>query len=85
MRPFRLYAVGLFGKNEVSYTPSSSNVFSATPAEHIGVTRSIVFGLDMHTGTGFDWRVIEFSKGTFTGLAGSYPQTLQTDILFHVP
>jgi len=85
LRPFRLYAEGLFGKNEVTYSPDTSGLFTIPATEHIGVTRSIVIGLDFHVTAPFDWRVIEFSKGDFTGLPGSYPQTLETGILFHFP
>jgi hypothetical protein len=86
LRSFRLYAEGLFGKNEVSYSPDTGTS-SLVPAqkEYIGTTRSIVIGLDLHTGTPFDWRVLEFSKGDFTGLHGSYPQTITTGILIHFP
>jgi hypothetical protein len=85
LRPFRLYAEGLFGKNEVSDSPATGNLFTAPSTEHVGVTRSIVIGLDLHTGTVFDWRVIEFSKGDFTGLPGSYPQSITTGIVLHLP
>lgn len=87
MRPLRLYVEALFGKNEVSYSPDTSGIYtpSAVPKEYVGVTRSIVIGLDLHLAAPIDWRVVEFSKGDFTGLHGSYPQTLQTGILFHFP
>jgi hypothetical protein len=81
LRPFRPYIEGLFGRNEVSYSPPSGG----PSAEYAGVTRSIAIGLDLHTGTPFDWRVIEFSKGSFTGLQGSAPQTVMTGILIHFP
>lgn len=87
LRPFRLYAEALFGKNEVTYTPSTSDIYPPIPAlrEYVGTTRSIVIGLDLHVTAPIDWRVLEFSKGDFSGLPGSYPQTLQTGILFHFP
>jgi hypothetical protein len=85
LRPLRPYAEGLFGKNAINYSPETSGVFSVPESERVGVTRSIVIGLDLHAGAMFEWRVIEFSKGDFTGLQGSYPQTLQTGLLFHFP
>jgi hypothetical protein len=80
LRPLRPYIEGLFGRNEVSFSPDTS-----AETAYTGVTRSIVIGLDVHVHAVFDWRVVEFSKGDFTGLHGSYPQTLQTGILFHFP
>jgi hypothetical protein len=80
LRPLRPYIEGLFGKDEVSYSPDTS-----VETIYTGVTRSIVIGLDLHVHAVFDWRVVEFSKGDFTGLPGSYPQTLQTGIVFHFP
>lgn len=85
LRPFRPYIEGLFGKNEVSYSPDTSGLFTTPATEHVGVTRSIAIGLDLHTRTGLDWRVIELSKGDFTGLHGSYPQTVMTGVLIHFP
>jgi hypothetical protein len=81
MRPFRPYAEGLFGKNEFSDTP----LLNGSLTNYTGVTRSIAVGLDLHTGAPFEWRVIEFSKGSFTGLQGSSPQTVMTGILIHFP
>ncbi len=82
LRPFRLYAEGLFGKNELT-----SHALGLNPPsyEYAGINRVAVIGLDVHYNSAVGWRVIEFSKGDFTGLPGSHPQTIQTGILFHFP
>jgi hypothetical protein len=85
LRPLRLYAEGLFGKNEISNYAPSYAVFNGPAVDLVGVNRSIVFGLDLHTDSAFGWRVIEFSKGDFTGLPGSHPQTITTGIIIHFP
>jgi hypothetical protein len=85
LRPFRLYAEGLFGKNEISYSAPTDGVFTGPAIDRVGANRSIVFGLDLHTDHAFGWRVIEFQKGDFTGLPGSHPQTITTGIVLHIP
>ena len=85
LRPFRLYAEGLFGKNEITYYAPSDAVFTGPAIDRVGVNRSIVVGLDLHMDSAFGWRVIEFSKGDFTGLSGSHPQTIMTGIVVHFP
>ena len=47
--------------------------------------RAVAVGLDLHSGSPFSWRVIEFTKGDFSGVPGSHPQTIMTGIVLHLP
>jgi len=82
LRPFRLYGEALFGKNEITQSGSGLDTSSR---EYVGVDRVAVIGLDLHADSAFAWRVIEFSKGDFTGLSGSHPQAILTGIVLHLP
>jgi hypothetical protein len=85
LRPFRLYAEALFGKNEITQNTASASGLITSSSDLSGVNRAAVIGLDLHADSAVAWRVIEFSKGDFTGLAGSRPQTIMTGILIHLP
>jgi len=80
LNPFRPYAEALFGKNETPYNTANQTFSSIT-----GTTRAFAIGLDLHSDSAFAWRVIEFTKGDFTGIPGSHPQTITTGIVLHLP
>ena len=80
LNPFRLYAEGLFGKNEIPYNTATQTFNSIT-----GTTRAFAIGLDLHADSAFAWRVIEFTRGDFTGIPNSHPQTITTGIVLHLP
>lgn len=85
-RPLRPYVEALFGKNEINYSPPLTNTaLNPISTPHTGVTRAIAVGLDLHPDSVLSWRVLEFTKGDFTGLPGSYPQTLTTGLVLHIP
>jgi hypothetical protein len=85
LRPFRFYAEALFGKNEITQNTVSSSGLVTASKDLSGVNRVALIGLDLHGDSAFAWRVIEFSKGDFTGLSGSHPQTIMTGIVLHLP
>ena len=82
--PFRLYAEGLFGKDEIPGDTANTALIPAS-GSRTGVTRALAVGLDLHSDSPFAWRVIEFTKGDFTGIPGSHPQTIMTGIVLHLP
>jgi hypothetical protein len=49
------------------------------------VTLTGVIGVDLHYDSAFAWRIIEYTKGEFTGVAGVHPQTISTGIVLHLP
>lgn len=73
----RPYVAALFGPNELSDYGGHADLR--------GVTTSGVVGVDIHFDSYVGWRVLEYSKGEFTGIAGVYPQTISTGIVFHIP
>jgi hypothetical protein len=86
MRPLRLYAEGLFVKNEVSYSHNTAT--SITQRHTEGTCRRDPIHRPRPRSPRqrtLEWRVSEFSKGDITGLRSSYPQTLQRGLLFHFP
>jgi len=77
-RIFRPYVELLTGPNELRY-------YRSYP-ELRGVTVAGVVGIDIHYyNSVFAWRMIEYSKGDFTGVAGVYPQSISTGIVLHLP
>jgi len=76
-RIFRPYAEVLTGPNEL-------RDFNGHP-EVRGVTLAGVVGVDIHYNSAFAWRLIEYTKGEFTGISGSRPQTISTGLLIHLP
>jgi hypothetical protein len=88
---FHPYIELLAGPNELPQnainpaTIISPGSGSPTLPSRRGVLVTGAIGLDVNYGTHVRWRVIEFTKGTFTGLAGSQPSTIMTGIVVHVP
>jgi hypothetical protein len=76
-RIFRPYVEILTGPNEISD-------YRSYP-ELRGVTLAGAVGLDLHYKSAIAWRVIEYTKGDFSGIAGVYPQTISTGIVLHLP
>ena len=85
MNPLRPYVEAIFGKNESPYNPSTVGGLSSTIPSRTGTTRALAIGLDVHSESVFAWRVIEFTKGDFTGISGSNPQSITTGIVLHLP
>jgi hypothetical protein len=83
--PLRLYAEALFGKNESPYNRAIVGVLDPAFNSYTGTTRAVAIGLDFHSDSAFAWRVIEFTKGDFTGIPNSHPQTITTGIVLHLP
>ncbi len=76
-RIFRPYVEVLLGPNEL-------RDFQGHP-EPRGVTLAGVVGVDIHYNSAFGWRLIEYTKGDFTGLSGIHPQTISTGLVIHLP
>ncbi len=51
----------------------------------VALTSAAVIGIDLDSNEVFRWRVIEFSKETFSGVAGVNPYTITTGIVLHLP
>lgn len=85
MNPFRPYAEALFGKNETPYNTATPGILNPTFNSITGTTRAFAIGLDLHSDSAFAWRILEFTKGDFTGIPNSHPQTITTGIVLHLP
>lgn len=81
-RDFHPYVEALFGPNEF---PRPSTPGIAFPPSYRGVTSAAIIGVDLDSNEVFRWRVIEFSRETFSGLAGVSPYTITTGIVLHLP
>jgi hypothetical protein len=79
---FRPYAEALFGPNHaISLDPSNP---SAIEDRH-GITSVGVLGVDFARKGFFNWRIIEVSFGSFSGIPDSRPITVSTGIVFRIP
>lgn len=78
--PIMPYVEALVGAGHAQFGEGSATT-NATKLEY-----NFVGGVDYTFFPRFDWRVVEFSYGGLSGLAGSFnPRTLSTGIVFRLP
>lgn len=81
LRSFHPYVEALFGPNQFS-----SSLPGYDPAAvKTGVTSMGAIGLDVDYTPTIRWRVLEYTKGYFSGGGGLQPYTLSTGIVLHLP
>lgn len=81
---FHPYAETLFGPDYFTVSQVSQSR-SPIPLDKEGITSEVVIGVEADLRRYLRWRVLEFTKGTFSGVSGSQPQSLITGIVIHVP
>lgn len=83
-RIFHPYAEALFGPNHLEVSPPGKST-SAQPLDRRGITSEVAIGLEADLHPHIRWRVVEFTKGSFSGVSGSRPQSLTTGLVIRLP
>jgi hypothetical protein len=82
LHAFHPYIEALFGPNEY---PRPATPFNSYLPSYRGITSAVVIGLDGDLTPHVRFRIVEYTRETFTGLAGANPYTVTTGIVLHLP